>query len=273
MCSFISAYYLYKDRFSEQFANAFLHFGQANYPQFFNVNLRKICQNNREYFLIMLDILRILGASGMGFKAYIDSHAIYDTIELSLSILGEHISDSNVHEKQLCMSFLIDVWYIRHEVIEGLHNPDKNYTIQVLNCLKAGCRNSYSIVLRMICINGLFALLILFAKKEIKSAPKIYKTLTYLLIENYTNIELRDELIKNFVWMFKKWPKIPLQILCEPFLKQIKLNYDRDVETSAKDNKSFVLQPNSILQTFNTNDIELLVTVATHPKLKVELAC
>ena len=50
-------------------------------------------------------------------------------------------------------------------------------------------------------------------------APILYKSMTFVLIESYLSIELRESLLKNFIELFKNHPNIPIAILCEPLLK------------------------------------------------------
>ena len=48
----------------------------------------------------------------------------------------------------------------------------------------------------------------------------IYKTLTFCLIENYDNEDLKQLILKNFTYLIRKFETIPVAILLEPWLKQ-----------------------------------------------------
>lgn len=65
----------------------------------------------------------------------------------------------------------------------------------------------------------MFRLLENFAVTRNASAPFVYKTLTFLLVEFYWEIEIREMMLKHFVYLFKKLETIPISILCEPLLK------------------------------------------------------
>lgn len=102
------------------------------------------------------------------------------------------------------------------------------YTDAILTCLKLGCRDAKSSAMRATSINLAFCLLSDFTKDKNKFAPVIYKALTFLLIDGYSNQDFRDEMLKNFIMMFSANPNVPIAILCEPYLKQIKINLEKD---------------------------------------------
>lgn len=47
----------------------------------------------------------------------------------------------------------------------------------------------------------------------------IYKKLTFSLMENHAELELREFMLNNFRLVFKKYPSIPVEILMEPLIK------------------------------------------------------
>jgi hypothetical protein len=63
-----------------------------------------------------------------------------------------------------------------------------------------------------------------FAQEKNKQAPAIYKALTFMLIEFYDNNELREEMLKSFWMLFTTNQHIPVAILLEPLVEQIKIN-------------------------------------------------
>lgn len=126
--------------------------------------------------------------------------------------------------------------------------------------------------LRTTSVNLSFCLLNDFAKDKNKLAPIIYKSLTFLLIDGYTNPDLREEMLKNFISLFKQYQNIPVTILCEPLFKQIHINLDKDTSFEDGVKKAKILQPNSEYFNLNTTDFELFVAIAIHPKLSIKLA-
>ena len=121
------------------------------------------------------------------------------------------------------------------------------------------------------CINLSFYLLDIFASERNMFAPIIYKSMTFVLIESYLSIELREAFLKNFIQLFKNHPNIPIAILCEPLLKQIMINLEKQ-DSIVQRNIGNILQPSSDQFTLNTTDFELFMAIANHPKLNAKTA-
>lgn len=73
--------------------------------------------------------------------------------------------------------------------------------------------------LSTISVELMFRLLEAFAIIKHNFAPIIYKTLTFILVEFYWEVETRDLMLRHFIYLFKKLEKIPVAILSEPLLK------------------------------------------------------
>ena len=65
----------------------------------------------------------------------------------------------------------------------------------------------------------MFSLLDTFSRDKNKYAPLIYKALVFVLVDGYGSLDLRTEMLYNFIFLFKSYPTIPIQILAEPLLK------------------------------------------------------
>jgi len=76
-------------------------------------------------------------------------------------------------------------------------------------------------------MNLLASLLDEFSKDRNKFAPIILKSLTFILIDIYLQNDLREEMLHNFISLFKTQPQIPIQIVCEPLFKQIQINLEK----------------------------------------------
>lgn len=70
----------------------------------------------------------------------------------------------------------------------------------------------------------MFRLLEHFAKSRHAMAPTLYKTLTFILVEFYWEIDIREIILNRFVNLFKRVDTIPVAILCEPLLKQVQIS-------------------------------------------------
>jgi hypothetical protein len=112
-----------------------------------------------------------------------------------------------------------------------------------------------------------FGLLFELAKDRKPYAPVIYKALTFLLIEGYHSESFREEMLKNFIALFRNFQIIPIGILCEPLFKQILINLEKD-EAEPGNFSSRILQPGSAYFNLNTTDFELFSAITTHPKLQ-----
>ena len=123
---------------------------------------------------------------------------------------------------------------------------------EIINLLKKGFRDK-SNILQLTSLSLLFNLLEIFAKDKNNYAPIIYKILTFALIENHADLELREFLIKNFQNIFTSFYNIPIEILLEPLIKQIQVT----------ENISYII---------NVFDIEFFNILASHPRLSVNNA-
>lgn len=90
-----------------------------------------------------------------------------------------------------------DAWEIKPDRIE--ENPEVAQAI--LTVLKRGCRDR-SKILRTVSFELMFKLLHHFSLNRNQFAPIIYKSLTFLLIEFYQVVEVREQLMRNFVTLF-----------------------------------------------------------------------
>lgn len=76
----------------------------------------------------------------------------------------------------------------------------------------------------VISIELMFRILESFAEEKHAFAPTLYKTLTFLLVEFYWEIDVREIMLKHFMTLFANYDNIPISILCEPMLKQIEIS-------------------------------------------------
>ena len=78
-----------------------------------------------------------------------------------------------------------------------------------MKVLKKGCRDG-SKTISILSMNLMFSLLDSLAKDRNKYAPVLYKALTYIVVDSYGNLELREEMLNNFINLFTKNPSMPL---------------------------------------------------------------
>jgi len=67
-----------------------------------------------------------------------------------------------------------------------------------------GCRDKLKIM-SVLSVSLMTALLDQFAKDRNEYAPILYKALTFVLIEQYNNMDLREEILHNFIKLFRTY--------------------------------------------------------------------
>ena len=158
--------------------------------------------------------------------------------------LRETENHQNMNSKVSALGFLCDVWLKYDKFIEQ-HEDLANC---ILTVIKRACREK-SRILKVICYGRLFLLLSLFSKKKNTYAPIIYKTLTFSLVENYSNERIREFLLSNFLIILEEIPNLPVNILIEPYIKQTQTVQKRQ---------------------YSTADFDFYISLARHPRLSIK---
>lgn len=122
----------------------------------------------------------------------------------------------------------------------------------LFNLLKRATREK-KYILRYSSITFLFNLLKNFGLSKSSKAPIVYKLLTFSLIENFNDDDLRELFLKNFASIFFDFPEIPISILIEPLTKQIQVN----------DELIFII---------NVYDVDFFDFCSRHSKMNLKLA-
>lgn len=124
-------------------------------------------------------------------------------------------------------------------------------TNTILDLLKKAVRDK-SDILKIGSYSLQFTLLDSFAQLRNPYAAIIYKKLTFSLMENHADLSLRDFILKNFCYIFKKYQSIPCEIIVQPLIKQIQVS---------EQTQSYKI---------NLCDLEFFSMIAQHPKLKLK---
>ena len=138
----------------------------------------------------------ILVSTNKGRQAFIDSGVINMIIEMCLSICDNF--SSNNDSRQVAISLLVLIWKTKPEVVQAQENEGR-MTDAIIKVLRNGSRDLRSKAISVTSINMSFFLLSGFATDRNMFAPILYKALTFVLIDCYVNLELREELLKNFI--------------------------------------------------------------------------
>lgn len=123
---------------------------------------------------------------------------------------------NSVSSRQIALGFLCSAW-----IAYPTHVSDNlQLTNKLLEILKKAQRDS-SDALKLFSLSQLFHLLDAFAAQKNSNTALIYKKLVFSLIENSSDIQLREFVLRNFLAAFQKFHSMPADILLEPFIKQI----------------------------------------------------
>jgi len=115
------------------------------------------------------------------------------------------IADANfevpLNDRIISLVFLTEIWLVKPKYV------NKNITSgpdSILKILKKAARDVRK-TLCIISIELMFRLLERFAQERHSFAPTLYKTLTFLLVEFYWEIDVRELMLKHFIELFSNF--------------------------------------------------------------------
>ena len=122
-------------------------------------------------------------------------------------------------DKAMVVTLFSELWFELEEFID----PNHKIANRTLNALKSAVRDK-NLSLQVLSIAYLFKLLEVAIMKKSQYAPTIYRTLAFILIENYQVEEIRELILDNFTTLIDN--KIPIEVLIEPLSRQIQIVQD-----------------------------------------------
>jgi hypothetical protein len=84
--------------------------------------------------------------------------------------------------------------------------------------LKRGARDKHRPI-RTVAVALMFKILDKFSEDKNPSAPSLYKTLIYSLVENPNDSTIRELYFVNFTTLFEQHQSIPVSLLVDPLIK------------------------------------------------------
>jgi hypothetical protein len=148
--------------------------------------------------------------------------------------------------RNAALSLLTEVWLVYTNFID--HN--ENFLNSVQHVYKKNVRDK-STGVRIVTIVHLFKLLDKFAFEKNPSAPALFKTIIFSLVESPQEQTAREVLLTNFAYLFENVKSIPIGLLVDPYIKANQI------------------QDNFLFQTF---DFDFFTFVSKHPKLSIKNA-
>jgi hypothetical protein len=189
-----------------------------------------------------------------------------------LEIFRSKIPDFCFNEKTdlgLSISILGDYWIkiIKGKAVNKKNNNNKISELEkqreiivinnILKFYKGVAREKNNKNLLFIIISQFFRLAKKLTELKDEYASQIYKILVFMFLENYNDNKIREVFLFNFIFLFNLDEKIPIEILLEPYLRQLK-------GTNNKTNIDVINVTN-----YDINDFKFLFGIISHPKLNL----
>ena len=190
-----------------------------------------------------------------------------------LEIFRSKIPDFCFNEKTdlgLSISILGDYWIkiIKGKAVNKKNNNNKISELEkqreiiiinnILKFYKGVAREKNNKNLLFIIISQFFRLAKKLAELKDEYAPQIYKILVFMFLENYNDNKIREVFLLNFIFLFNFDIKIPIEILIEPYLRQLK-------GTNNRTNIDVINVTN-----YDINDFKFLFEIISHPTLTLK---
>ncbi len=127
--------------------------------------------------------------------------------------------------KSACISLIAEIWTLEPHLISDNPKSYRDGSSILDTCLKVfknTCKFS-SRSMKLSTLGLMFKLLDQFAQSRDNQAPVIYKLLTFALIENIHDDDIREFMLRSFTNVFNQHKTIPVSILVEPMLRIMQL--------------------------------------------------
>lgn len=181
------------------------------------LHIRAQASSVAEYFQVLAELIPHMAGLSQGSEKLVEEGVL---AELADTALREADSDGKrtASTRMSALTFLAILW----KAVPKYFEEQEDLVNSVLALFKKACRDK-SPLLSFLCTGHLFDLLKgLFAHRS-PYAPLIFKSLTFLLIETYSSVNLKEFLISNFVVILEEIDSLPVGALVEPVVKQVNL--------------------------------------------------
>lgn len=171
------------------------------------------------------------------------------------------------YDLPLACAILIDLWIklnISNNSYGNKSKTNKNFeaentlTNNIIKFLRNAIRDKSHRNHQMAAVSQMFRLMKTLGEEKDENAPTIYKSLVFLFLENYDDTRIREIFLKNFTFIFNNDKSIPIDILLDPYLRQLKGN-------NSANNINVINVPTN----YDINDFSFLKEILPHPKIKL----
>jgi len=230
----------------ENIISVLCQFGRYNFMELFTHNMKLIIPEADRYMKIIGDLMPSLADYKLSRDELANSGVISFLIDFACR--KADIDNQNMLERTAALDLLLEIWLNFPNAVE----EKDEYTDNIIKVLQRANRDKNSNI-QIVSIVHLFKLLEVFAAERNPYAPVIYKSLTFALVENHNKENIREVCLSGFKQIFETFNSIPVSILMDPFIKQIR----------ASDGVTYHI---------NLFDFDFFDTIARHPKLMIKNA-
>eukprot|EP00357_Protocruzia_adherens_P031664 CAMPEP_0115033794 /NCGR_PEP_ID=MMETSP0216-20121206/40176_1 /TAXON_ID=223996 /ORGANISM="Protocruzia adherens, Strain Boccale" /LENGTH=1250 /DNA_ID=CAMNT_0002412373 /DNA_START=59 /DNA_END=3809 /DNA_ORIENTATION=- len=231
----------------ESLVNVFIQFGRYNFMELFTLQLKTHLPNPGEYLEVMHEFLIPISESRTSKEEIVNSGILDYWIDIALK-QAQNEQRGPIAPRLVAMHFACDLWLNFPEVFD----EREDVTTSIQTVLKRATRDKLKSV-KSHALGLMFRMLDFFAGERNPYAPVFYKILTFCLVENHSDIGVRELLMSNFTYTFESLPTIPVGILVEPLIKQIQVS-------------------EGVTYFYQVFDFDFFVTLARHPRLTIKNA-
>lgn len=219
-----------------------LQLSQNNYRELFTIHFPNAVNDSKYHLEIAAEFLTHITPSDSSYEEIANAGVCeyWANLALNLIDIGNPI-DSRVD----ALNFLVRILELFFS-----HIGDNDYLMNsIVGLVNRTCRDE-SVYLKTVSASYMFFLLEFLTEKKSNFAPVVYRTLTFLLMENNKKTLMREFLEKNFAGVFQSNSDIPIGILLDPFIKSLQISE----------------------VTLEVCDFDFLASLAQHPRLNLKHA-
>ena len=187
-------------------------------------------------------ILLILCRSGGRSSDLVECSVPVELAKMAVSYLDRDTQD-NDDLKIVCYSVMSHVWSLYPVQIRADHEVCND----MLAHIKKGCKEDMPV--QKHALMCLFDLLDSLVQISDPNASPVYRALIFSLVNNYEEEEVSEYIVGNMASLLRKYSKLQVGILVEPFLKHM-----------------------SVQKYYSESDVKLLVTAACHASVHLQQA-
>ena len=218
-------------------------FGRFHLYELFTNHLKYFLTSDSSYFTFVTAILPMFS----NITTFNDEFIKGNLKQFFMDYVNEVSRSPNANEKMKSALLLGEIW-IRYSIY--IDTSEENY--QFLAIFKVLYKDAHHLV-QVTALAQMFRVLFAFAEQRNNFVGVIYKAIIFTFVEFHEDVAIRDFILSNFTYCFRKILSIPVGIFVEPYIRQISLSIGKTYS-------------------FNFNDIRVIEAISYHPRFNVKEA-